>query len=185
MEVTSLSSRFWPQMDSSTLQTQYWEPMGPAGGGVPVYAMDSSSSSSRQSAGQRESRKPSGEAERYKDTQPKALMAATWGSQGGAQHCNPSVPWLCSTNSRFERKGDVLCTSPKRAAGPAITAITSAYGQVCSRDISLLLIFLLTLTVLPCFCRGTARQGRRQGILNEQQSRGNMEREGKQRTSRY
>lgn len=51
MEVTSLSRRFWPQMDSSTLQTQYWEPIGPAGEGVPVYAMDSSSSNPRQSVG--------------------------------------------------------------------------------------------------------------------------------------
>lgn len=51
LEVTSLSRRFWPQTDSSTLQTQYWEPIGPAGEGVPVYAMDSSSSNPRQSVG--------------------------------------------------------------------------------------------------------------------------------------
>lgn len=30
LEVTSRSSRFWPLTDSSTLHTQYWEPMGAA-----------------------------------------------------------------------------------------------------------------------------------------------------------
>lgn len=52
LEVTSLSRRFWPQTDNSTLQTQYWEPTGPVGVGVMVYAMDSSGSSSRRSVGQ-------------------------------------------------------------------------------------------------------------------------------------
>lgn len=58
LEVTSLSRRFWPQTDNSTLQTQYWEPTGPAGVGVTVYAMDSSGSSSRQSAGHKDGEKP-------------------------------------------------------------------------------------------------------------------------------
>lgn len=58
MEVTSLSRRFWPQMDNSTLQTQYWEPMGPTGVGVMVYAMDPGDSSSRHSVGQEDRDKP-------------------------------------------------------------------------------------------------------------------------------
>lgn len=45
-------------MDNSTLQTQYWEPMGPAGVGVMVYAMDPGGSSSRQSVGQEDRDKP-------------------------------------------------------------------------------------------------------------------------------
>lgn len=52
LEVTSLSRRFWPQMDSSTLQTQYWEPTGAAGEGGTVYAMGPGGSSSRLSVGQ-------------------------------------------------------------------------------------------------------------------------------------
>lgn len=58
LEVTSLSRRFWPQTDNSTLQTQYWEPTGPAGVGVTVYAMDSSGRSSRQSVGHENEEKP-------------------------------------------------------------------------------------------------------------------------------
>lgn len=58
LEVTSLSRRFWPQTDNSTLQTQYWEPMGPAGVGVTVYAMDPSGSSSRQAVGHENREEP-------------------------------------------------------------------------------------------------------------------------------
>lgn len=58
LEVTSLSRRFWPQTDNSTLQTQYWELTGPAGVGLTVYAMDSCGRSSRQSVGHENEEKP-------------------------------------------------------------------------------------------------------------------------------
>jgi len=79
--VTSLSRRFWPQTDNSTLQTQYWEPMGPAGVGVMVYAMGSSSSSSRQSVGHENREEPQC---KWKDR--KTLCWQQWVGQGQRGH---------------------------------------------------------------------------------------------------
>lgn len=39
LEATSRSRRFWQEMESSTLQTQYWEPTGAAEEVLNVYAM--------------------------------------------------------------------------------------------------------------------------------------------------
>lgn len=130
LEVTSLSRRFWPQMDNSTLQTQYWEPTGPAGVGVTVYAMDSSGSSSRQSVGHENREKPQCEQKGRKRFVGTGVLGTGRGATSRAFCCKLHsisyeaflAPKLCSVTIPMwpPHQADVLSGSPAEHLQPAL-----------------------------------------------------------------
>lgn len=138
LEVTSLSRRFWPQTDNSTLQTQYCVPTGPAGMRVAVYAMGSSSSSSRQSVGRKNGEKP----QCMKGRKPSVRVGGSGTDRASSSKLDSvsyeafldlqHLPCPVTMSTRPPHQADIPRGSPAEHLQPWFCSVTDFQGKVTS-----------------------------------------------------